>query len=445
MSKQAREVALDVLLLVDKQEAYSNLALQNALRRESLIPPDAALCTEIVYGTLQRLNTIDAHLRRFVKQPLERLEDWVRNLLRLSVYQLLWLDRVPDFAIIHEAVELAKRRKPRTAGLINAVLRAVQRHPRLPLPERGKDPAGYLSLSGSHPEWMVRLWLKEYGYEETERMCRANNGRPRLSLRVNPLRTSRDELITKLHQEGIGAVPSSVSPFGIRVEHGGDVGTWDVYRKGLCSVQDESAMLVAPLLHPSPGMRVLDACAAPGGKTTQLAEAMNDKGEIVAVDLHAHKGELIRAAAQRLGLRSIQVLTGDIRALTPTLGLFDAILLDAPCSGLGVIRRKPELKWRKTEGDIATVSRLQRELLHHVAAILKPGGILVYSTCTVVRTENQQVVDHFLQEEPFQVEDPTPFLPPLIREKARICEGMVQILPQDFESDGFFMVRMRKK
>jgi 16S rRNA (cytosine967-C5)-methyltransferase len=443
--KNAREVALEVLTAVETQEAYSNLALQNALRKNRLLPQDTALCTEIVYGTIQRLNTIDACIRPRSKQPLERLEPWVRNLLRLTVYQLIWLDRVPAFAAIHEAVEIAKGRNPRVAGFLNAVLRAVQRQSELPLPSPEDDPVRHLALATSHPEWLVRRWIRHYGYAETKAMCEANNERPFLSLRANIRRITPEKLLDILDHEGYTARASSVSPDGVVLEKGGDVARMRAFREGLCTVQDESSMLVAPFLAPQAGMRILDACAAPGGKTTHLAERMDDQGEILAADIHPHKVELIRAAAERLGLRSIHTIAGDIREQIGRLGKFDAILLDAPCSGFGVIRRKPDLKWRKKTDDILAIRNTQRELLRSVADALVAGGVLVYSTCTVGPEENQDVVREFIQErEDFQIDAPEPYLPAPVRERARITDGMVQILPQDFGSDGFFMVRLRK-
>ncbi|GIM47529.1 ribosomal RNA small subunit methyltransferase B [Collibacillus ludicampi] len=443
--KTVREVALDVLLSIETQDAYSNLALQNALRKNRFTPQDTALCTEIVYGTVQRLNTIDAYIRPRSKQPLERLEPWVRNLLRLTVYQLKWLDRVPAFAAIHEAVEIAKRRNPRAAGFLNAVLRAVQRQPDLKVPSPEDDPVRYLSIVHSHPDWLVRSWIRSYGFAETKAMCEANNGRPSLSLRANRCRITTDELLDILLKEGFNAKASLVSPDGVVLQNGGDVTKLRAFREGYCTVQDESSMLVAPFLAPKPGMRILDACAAPGGKTTHLAEQMGDEGEVVATDIHQHKVELIRTAAKRLGLTSIRALAGDIREQISQLGKFDAILLDAPCSGFGVIRRKPDLKWKKKPSDVRAIRKIQQELLRTVADSLHTGGILVYSTCTVGPEENIDVIREFLQErDDFQIDAPEPYLPAHVCQRARIAERTVQILPHDFGSDGFFMVRLRK-
>ncbi|WP_026174348.1 16S rRNA (cytosine(967)-C(5))-methyltransferase RsmB [Effusibacillus pohliae] len=441
----AREMALQVLLAVEQQAAYSNLALQAALARHPLPANEKALATEIVYGTVQRLNTIDYRLLPFLKQPLTKLDDWVRNLLRLSVYQLDYLERVPPFAVIHEAVEIAKRKNPRLSGFVNAVLRNLLRAGQPDFPPFEQDPVRHLSLVHSHPEWLVREWIGQYGAEETARICQANNQRPALSLRVNRLRATREEVLAALAKEGLAARLSAVSPDGIVLATGTDVTKLPPFQEGLCTVQDESSMLVALCVDPQPGMRILDACAAPGGKTTHLAERMEDRGEIVAADIHEHKIGLIRNATARLGLRSVQPIAGDVRELAGSLGQFDAVLLDAPCSGFGVIRRKPDIKWRKTQQDAIAIRGVQTDLIRKLADSVKPGGILVYSTCTIERQENQEIIRNFLRERTdFQIAPLSPLLPEDVAKTAVSPDGWAQVLPHHFGTDGFFICRMRK-
>lgn len=441
----AREVALEVLLAVDMQDAYSNLALQSALARHPLSAKDTALATEIVYGTVQRLNTLDYRIQPFLKQPLAKLDPWVRNLLRLSVYQLDYLERVPDFAIINEAVEIAKRRNSRLSGFVNGVLRSLLRSGLAKYPSAVKDPLRHVSLLHSHPEWLVEEWAAQYGMEQTIAICQANNSRPSLSLRVNRLRNTREELLQALAEEGVEARPSDVSPDGVVLSAGIDVTRLQPFRDGRCTVQDESSMLVAPCLDPQPGMRVLDACAAPGGKTTHLAELMRDQGEIVAADIHPHKVELIRTATARLGMQTVRPTTGDILDLLPNLGKFDSILLDAPCSGFGVIRRKPDIKWRKTQSDVAAIQSVQLELIRKTADALRSGGVLVYSTCTIEEKENGEIIRTFLKERPdFRIETLRPYLPETVAARSLSEEGWVQVLPHHFGTDGFFICRLRK-
>lgn len=442
----ARDLALDVLLMVEMEGAYSNLALTNALRHTRLDSRDIGLATELVYGTIGRLNTLDYFLTPLLKTPLEKLEPWVRNLLRLTVYQLLFLDRVPPFAAINEAVEIAKRRGRKASGFVNGVLRGfLRKKDDIKMPSREKHWARRISIEHSHPEWMVKLWEQAYGRETTEAICVANNARPQVSLRVNSHRTSRDELLQHLEASGVAAHSSDVSPYGVLLDQGLDVTKLAAFREGLCTVQDESSMLVAQALAPEKGMRVLDCCAAPGGKTTHLAELMEDQGDVLAIDIHEHKIQLIRNIADRLGLTSIQTEAGDIREAVGQAGLFDRILLDAPCTGLGVIRRKPDLKWQKVPGDVAEIAQLQREMLNTVAEALKPGGVLVYSTCTVAPEENERMVRAFLADHPEFAGDPLQsHLPASVLEGTAEDAFMVQIFPQQFGSDGFFIARLKR-
>lgn len=434
----AREAALDVLTRIDADRAYSNLLLNQTLQRYKLDKPDAGLATEIVYGTVQRLNTIDYFLTPFVAKGLAKLEPWVRSLLRLSFYQLYYLDRIPEHAIVNEAVNLAKRRgHSGISGMVNGVLRNVlRRKGELALPA-DLSPAARIALEESHPEWMVRRWMAQYGEAVTRDLCRANNEPPRVSLRVNRLRMEPQALIERLKKQGLDAQASALAPSGVVVRGGGNMALTPEFASGLFSVQDESSMLVAEWVDPQPGERVLDCCAAPGGKTTHLAEKMGDRGEIVACDVHEHKAQLIAEQAARLDLKSIRSQTADARELGRYYPpeSFDRILLDAPCSGLGVIRRKPDLKWTKTEAEIASVCAVQRELLSSVAPLLKPGGVLVYSTCTVEKAENEEMVQCFLREHPEFSADAPPGGQAAMR----------QLMPYEYGSDGFFIARLCKR
>ncbi|EOS58013.1 16S rRNA (cytosine(967)-C(5))-methyltransferase RsmB [Paenibacillus barengoltzii] len=447
----ARSVALQVLTAVEQEGAYSNLLLNGALQRSGLTGPDAGLATELVYGTIQRLNTIDYFLEQFVTKGLAKLAPWVRNLLRLSFYQLQYLDRIPPHAAVNEAVNLAKRKGHQgISGMVNGVLRNVlRRKAELHLPE-GLAPVQRIALEHSHPEWMVALWIRQYGESAAEAICRANNEPPSVSVRVNRTRASRDEVLRLMEEQGLRASASPISPDGIVVHSGGNMALTSCYREGLISVQDESSMLVAEALDPQPGMNVLDCCAAPGGKTCHIAEIMEGRGRVLANDIHPHKAKLIEEHAKRLGLDNVDTLSGDALQLAERLeaASFDRILLDAPCSGLGVIRRKPDLKWAKTPEDITEITGIQKALLDSVSRLLKPGGLLVYSTCTIEPRENAEMVASFLSRHPeFELADE------LISWKERGAlaaaagrvEAGLQILPQDAHSDGFYIVRLRRK
>ncbi|WP_272949056.1 16S rRNA (cytosine(967)-C(5))-methyltransferase RsmB [Paenibacillus contaminans] len=445
--KSAREIAMDVLTRVDTDKAYSNLLLNQMLQKHKLERPDAGLATELVYGTIQRLNTIDHFLARFVAKGIHKLEPWVRSLLRLSFYQIYYLQRIPAHAAVNEAVNIAKKKGHQgISGMVNGVLRNVLRQKDALVIGEDGHAVRQISLLHSHPEWLVARWVRQYGEETTARMCEANNEAPHASARVNRMKRTREDMLGALAASGLDAAPSKLAPAGIVVKGGGNLALTPWYAEGEISVQDESSMLVAEAVSPRPGMRVLDCCSAPGGKTAHMAEKMGDNGTIVACDLHPHKEQLIRDQADRLGLSAIRTIVGDAEKLDAAFEAesFDCILLDAPCSGLGVIRRKPDLKWAKAETDIEDICGVQHAILESVHKLLKPGGILVYSTCTVERSENEGMIERFTREHPeFRLEPfPEGALPPELEAEGR--RGMLQLLPHHFHSDGFFIARLRK-
>lgn len=442
----AREIAMNVLTQVEQEGAYSNLLLNTALQKASLEKGDAGLATELVYGTISRLNTLDYFLDRFVNKGTAKLQPWVRALLRLSLYQMLYLDRIPEHAVVSEAVNLAKRRGHQgISGMVNGVLRSILRQKNeLVIPDN-LPAADRISLRHSHPKWLVERWIEQYGEDAAEAICRANNEPPAVSIRVNTTMISRDAMLEEMKNSGLDAVRSELSPYGIIVKSGGNMAHTDWYRDGMISIQDESSMLVAEAVDPAPGMRVLDCCAAPGGKTAHMGEIMKDGGSIIANDLHSHKQKLIAEQAKRLGLDSITTVTGDALDLDKAYepDSFDRVLLDAPCSGLGVIRRKPDLKWVKTPEDIGEIISLQRKLLQSVSHLVRPGGVLVYSTCTIEPGENEGTVAAFLADNPnFKVAEDDAGTLSRVSKNALSRGGGVQILPQHFHSDGFYIVRL---
>lgn len=430
----AREAALDVLVRTEQDRSYSNLLLHQTIQKYRLDKSDAALATEIVYGTIQRLNTIDYFLGKFVAKGMAKLQPWVRSLLRLSFYQMYYLDRIPDHAIVNEAVNLAKKKGHQgISGMVNGVLRNVIRQKdSLLIPEK-LPAAERIALVHSHPQWLVSRWLRQLGEAKTEQICEANNVPPRVSIRANTMKLGRNELVELLRQADIQAEPSALAPAGVIVRGAGNMALTPWFAEGLFSIQDESSMLVAEAVDPQPGEKVLDCCAAPGGKTMHMAEKMKDSGQVWACDVHEHKAKLIQEQADRLGLKSVKTLTADARKLTERFeaGSFDRILLDAPCSGLGVIRRKPDMKWSKLEQELDDICVIQRDLLNEVHKLLRPGGILVYSTCTIEHNENEGMVQSFLRDHPeFEWADE---------------QGPVQIYPYEHQSDGFFIAKLRKR
>ena len=441
--KNVRNLALDVLIDIEKKRAYSNLSLHHVIETNELSAQDVALLTELVYGTVQRRDTLDYYLQPFVKG---KIEPWVRLLLRLSLYQMVYLDRIPDRAVLFEAVEIAKRRGHRgIASLVNGVLRSIQRQGLRSFDEI-QDDLERLAIATSHPLWLVRRWVEQFGLDATKRMCEANVLPPEQTARVNTTKATVSDVIAELKKEGIEAVPSTVVDVGVKMVKGNAAKT-KAFQNGLLTIQDESSMLVAYALSPNETDVVLDCCAAPGGKTTHIAERMNNRGRIVALDIHDHKVKLIEQQAKRLGLSNIEAKQLDGRQAHTQFAAetFDRILVDAPCSGLGVIRRKPEIKYAKNEKDIAQLAEIQLNILRAVAPLLKRGGTLVYSTCTVDREENERVIAKFLDEHPQYERDQTLALRLPSSVAPYVHDGMLQLLPHHVFSDGFFIATLKKK
>lgn len=444
--RSAREATLHALVRYEQDLAYLNLALPAVVNH---LPEDErSLAVYLAGGTIQRLNTIDWALNLYSRRPIDSMTPWVRNLLRLSAYQLLYMERIPAYAAVNEAVKLARRYGHRgVAGLANALLRRLSaKADDLPWPDRDKAAEKYLALKYSIPEWLVMRMLKRYSFEETESWAQASNHKPSVSIRPNRLKNSPEELQAKLSAAGIDTTASSTVP-GMLIYPGGyDPAGTEFFRSGLYTIQGEGSALVAPLLEPSPEDKVIDLCSAPGGKTTHLAELMDDRGQIFAVELKKSRLQLIEKAVARLNLQSVRPVLADGRKVdkgkvpAPT-----AILVDAPCSGLGVIRRLPEIKWRRKEADLQDMQILQLQLLDNAANILQPGGKLLYSVCTTEAEETSHVVEEFSCRHPdFELENLHPLIPGSLQ--AELETGpVITTWPHHHKLDGFFIARWKKK
>lgn len=457
MGETPRGIAFAVLQQVLINQAYTNLALQQALRDSRLDGRDRALATEIVYGTVQRQITVDALMSPYIKRPIRDLDGASLTILRMTVYQLAFLDKIPHYAALNEAVELAKRAVPRAAGFVNGVLRAYLRNPQTTeeriasLERKAKRFADRASLRYGYPVWIVERFEHVYGRDRTLRILSAGNEPSALSVRVNRLRASRQEVARELAE----AIPESdvhespLSPVGLRLRSGTDVDRLAAFQGGRITVQDEGAMLIAPLLTPSRGERILDMCAAPGTKTTHIAELQGDAGSILACDIHVHKLKLIRQARDRLGLTSIETRLSDARMLSEAVelaGTFDAVLLDAPCSGLGVLRHRPDIRFRRRPRDLAKLADLQRELLVTAVGLVRPGGRIVYSTCTIVPEENETLVANVIEQLGGAIawDDIRGQLPESLRDLAADGHGLT-LTPELYDTDGFYMARLVKR
>jgi len=412
--------------------------------------PDKSFLTELVYGTVRWCGKLDWVIGQFIHQKkLKRLPPEIVEILRLGLYQLFFLDSVPDHAAVNESVELAKKHGYNgVSGLVNAVLRrAIRDRSKISYPDAQSDPVGHASALYSHPEWMVGRWIERYGVSETVRLCSANNLRAPLYIRTNILKTSRDQLMHSLQEEGAEATASCNLPESMRItDLPSSINELSSYKLGWFQVQDESSMLASHILGPQPGETVIDACAAPGGKTTHIAELMQNKGKILAFDTDARRLPLILRSCQRLDITIVAALEADSRALHDHLSdeKADRAIVDAPCTGLGVLRRNVEARWRRTPHQLEVFPELQYAILASAAGHVKPGGVLVYCTCSIEPEENQQVVARFLSNYPqFQVESVLPFLPAELQAKSLVTEeGYMQTYPHLHDMDGFFAARM---
>lgn len=444
----AREGALEVLEQID-QGAYANLALDQYLEGagKELSRLDKGFLTELVQGTVKYRLYLDWIIDSLLKNPA-RLKPGPRNVLRLGLYQLCFLDRVPARAACFETVKLAKKKYHEGVGsLVNGVLRNWLRDcSQVVWPDEKENPAEYLSVCYSHPLWMTQRWLARYGLEGARTFCEYNNASPELWLRTNTLKASREQLILRLREEGCQVEPGRYAPEAVELVGGPPVRRLEAFMEGAVTVQDQSSMLVAHALQPRPGQQVLDVCAAPGGKTTHIAQLMQDQGCLKAWDVHPHRVALIAENARRLGITCIHPQAHDALALPEgeELAAFDRVLVDAPCSGLGVLRRRADARWRKTPEEIREITKLQRQILHGALDRLAPGGRLVYSTCTVEPEENAMLVDEVLAEKEKQA--PGRFRPaPLGLEALGLPAGcQLQCLPFYHELEGFFLAAIER-
>ena len=438
-----------------------DVLFDRALTRTQLDSRDRGLALELTYGVLRRLRTIDWRLAPVLDKPLPRLPVVVQMLLRLGAYQLLFLTRVPQSAAVNESVRLAKAQvrtlKRDWSGLVNAVLRTLIREPGPSWPATNVDAVQALSVRHSVPEWLCRRWIERFGISGAEAACEQTSVVPPVTIRVNRLKISRDGFLARLQQAGSQAKPTRVSPVGIILEDGGPISSLPGFDAGQFYVEDEAAQLIPPLLDVQPADVVLDACAAPGGKATHLAELMQDKGIVYAVDRVDTRLDLLRSNCRRLGIESVVPIVSDIRHQSAWQKLmkppgrkmdlavcFDRILVDAPCSGLGVLRRHPEAKWRKDSEAFRRHHNLQVQILETMAPCLRPGGVLVYSTCSTEPEENESVIEQFLQSHgEFLRESVVPWLPQAGQEFLT-DRGDLSTMGNRLSMDGFYAARLVK-
>lgn len=442
----ARDVALKVILRVHRTGSYAHILLSKLLERSALDSRNKALVTELVYGTLRTEGTLDWVLSQYAVRPLQEISPEILDILRLGTYQLLYTKKIPAHAATNESVELAKRYAGSgMANFVNALLRRVIREKdKLPWPSLGEDSISHISLVYFHPRWLVEMWMEELGQKDTIALCKANNARLPVVLRANTLKITPSGLKKKLEERGLKVTTTLFAPEGLAVERGGAISEFPEFKEGLFQVQDESSMLASYVVDPKPGEVILDLCAAPGGKTTHLAALMKNEGRIIAVDLHAHRLRLIEENCRRLGVNIVEAKRGNsTRVQDFMFEPVDRVLLDAPCSGLGTLARRPDSRWRKSLQTIKQLAALQDKLLASASSFVKPGGVLVYATCTISKLENQGIVNNFIaRHQDFSWDKATDYTPGNI---STDDTTWLQLLPHIHKTQGFFIARFRRK
>lgn len=436
MIDKTREIALKSLYRIDKNEGYSNIVLNDEIKqnREKLDNKDIGLISEIIYGVTTWRLTIDEIIKKYSKIKLKKISPWILNILRMGIYQIIFLDKIPKSAAVNESVNLAKRYgHSSSSNFVNAVLRKVEKKDYEEFFEI-KDDIERISKTNSMPEWIIKELLKNNNIKDVEQICKNSNIKPKTTIRVNRLKTTKEELINRLEKEeieysNVNKEDNLAEDFLI-LNKVKNIENLDLFKEGFFTIQDISAGLTAKILNPKQGENVLDACSAPGGKTTYIAELMKNSGNIEAWDIHEHRTKLVEKNAQRLGIKIIDTHVKDATKYDETLNeKFDKILLDVPCLGTGVIKRKPDIKWQRKVEDIQEITEIQKTILNNCSKYLKKEGDLVYSTCSIFKEENENIIKEFLEKNcNFEIKSNT----------------IINIIP-DEEKDGFFICKLHKK
>ena len=439
-----RKLALEALYKIDKEEAYSNIVLDELLNknRNVLSNKDINFISELVYGVTTWKLTLDTIIQKYSKIKIKKISPWVINILRMGAYQIVFLDKVPKSAAVNESVNLCKKYGGKSVGFVNAILRKVEKSDYLELFEIKND-IEKISKTNSMPEWIVRELNKEFDPEKVNEICENSNLKPKITIRINNLKITKNELKKSLQSKEIEVEDGIIEDF-LYLKNVKNITNLDEYKKGLFTMQDESAGLTALVLNPKEGESILDCCSAPGGKTTYIAELMNNKGNVIAWDLYKHRLDKVQENSKRLGIDIIKTEENDATVLKEEyIEKFDKILIDAPCLGLGVIKRKPDIKWQRKFEDIEEISKIQEKILNTCSEYLKKGGILVYSTCSIVKSENDKIVEKFLKSENFELEEINNINIENFENKIT-KKGIIKLYPSE-NMDGFFISKLIKK
>ncbi|GKU24806.1 16S rRNA (cytosine(967)-C(5))-methyltransferase RsmB [Clostridium folliculivorans] len=436
----SRKIIKDTLDSILYNGAYSNIELNKRLSESDLNDKDKGLVTEVVYGTIKYKKSIDYIISTLVADE-KKIDKRILNILRSAIYQIKYLDRVPDFAVVNESVNLGKKISMNSSRFINGVLRNFIRNKDAEIKSNISD-IEYLSVEYSFEPWMVKLFLEQFGREKCVKILSGLNSTPSVTVRVNSLKSDYDEVFDELNEQGYTVEEGNICPEAINIIRGKSIENNPLFIQGKITVQDESAMLVAPLLELNGDLKVLDLCSAPGGKTTHIAELLDNKGTVIGCDIYDHKLKLVEENKDRLGIENIQTKLLDAAKYNSEFReIADRILVDAPCSGLGIIRKKPEIKWTKSQKDLKDLVNIQRDMLKNAWLYLKPDGIMVYSTCTLNKKENEENIK-WIKENYKDVQIEKIYL----GESDNVIyneDGSVTILPNEF-FDGFYIAKLRK-
>lgn len=446
MGKTEREISFAVLNDIYNKDAFSNIALEKYLKLEN-DKRKQNFVRELVYGVLENNIFIEHIISKSSKVKMKKIHKNILIILKMGIYQIIFMDSVPDSAAVNESVILAKKHGNKgSIGYVNGILRNISRNKEKFTEVNVEDPSNRISIKYSHPKWLVDEWIREYGFEFTEDLLKSNNKKPELNIRINTLKTNKEKLINNLEKKGFIIKEGKYSEDALIIENPFKISQTQEFINGEFTIQDESSTLVAQIMDPRPGSVVIDVCSAPGGKATHIAQKMNNKGKIISRDIYDHKIKLIEDNSSRLGIDIIETGVFDALKLDKSLiNSADYVLVDAPCSGLGLIRRKPEIKRNKVKDDIDTLSNLQSRILNNAKEYLKVGGILLYSTCTLGKKENLEVIEAFLEKNPnFK----TVNIEKYIKDNKKfntLDKGYIQLYPNIHETDGFFIAKMMKE
>lgn len=431
----ARESALKILYKIDVEKAYSNIVLDEYLNkyREKLNKKDVNLISELVYGTVAWKLTIDTIIQKYSKIKLKKMSNWVLNILRIGAYQILFLDKIPKSAAVNESVNLSKKYAFKSTSFVNAILRKIEKkdYEELFLIKKVEE---RISKVYSMPQWLVEELLKEYSTEEVENICKYSNERPKTTIRINLLKTDKEKFLKKLEELKIEYEETELENY-LHIKNVKNIGKLDIFKEGYFTIQDISAGKPVLMLSPKEGEIVLDACSAPGGKTTEIAEIMKNDGKIVACDVYKHRIKLVEENAKRLGINIIKTYEQDASILKEDfIQKFDKVLIDVPCLGIGVMKRKPDIKWQRKKESIEEITKIQFKILENCSKYIKPGGELVYSTCSILKSENEEIIHKWIQMVNIQ------------EKKSNILyevQKQEKILPNG-NSDGFFICKITR-